>query len=59
LSIGPAKYRDKIEHERVLQGKTGEKVLAQLLKEGILYTDPKFYFVDADKLSQVGSPFLG
>lgn len=50
---GLAKYRDKIEHERVMQGTTGKNVLDQLLQEGVLYTDPKFYFVDADKLSKV------
>ena len=48
-----AKYRPKIEHERVLRGAMGENVLAQLLKEKILHTDPKFYFVDSDKLAQV------
>ena len=48
-----AKYRAKIEHERVLRGKVGENVLAQLLKEGILYKNPKFYFVDSDKLAKV------
>jgi hypothetical protein len=50
---GLAKYRVKIEHERVLRGKVGERVLAQLLKEGVLYMDPKFYHVDSDKLSKV------
>ena len=50
---GLAKYRDKIEHERVLRGSVGENVLAQLGKEGVLYTDPKFYYVDSDKLASV------
>jgi hypothetical protein len=48
-----AKYRDKIDHERVLRGKTGSNVLEQLQKEGILYTDPKFYFVNSENLSKV------
>lgn len=50
---GLAKYRAKIEHERVLRGATGRNVLSQLLKEKVLYNDTKFYYVDADKLSQV------
>lgn len=49
---GLAKYRDKIEHERVLRGQSGENVLAQLLSEGVLYKDAKFYYVDSDKFSQ-------
>lgn len=48
-----AKFRAKIEHERVLRGKIGENVLAQLLKEGVLYKDPKLYFVNSDKLAKV------
>jgi hypothetical protein len=50
---GLAKYRDKIEHERVLRGRTGESVLAQLLKEHVLYADAKFYHIDSDKRSEV------
>ncbi len=38
---GLAKYRDKIEHERVLRGKTGENVLGQLLKRGSPLHGPK------------------
>jgi hypothetical protein len=50
---GLAKYRIKIEHERVLRGQVGENVLSQLLEEKILYSDPKFYYVDSDQLSKV------
>lgn len=50
---GLAKYRPKIEHERVLRGKCGENVLDQLLKEGVLTKDTKFYYVDSDKLAKV------
>lgn len=49
---GLAKYRAKIEHERVLRGSLGASVLKQLLEEGVLYTDAKFYYVDSDKLSR-------
>ncbi len=44
-----AKYRDKIEHERVLRNQLGERILAALLKEGILSRDEKFYYVDSDQ----------
>ncbi|MEW4489446.1 hypothetical protein AB1L42_15295 [Thalassoglobus sp. JC818] len=50
---GLAKYRAKIEHERVLRGEIGQKVLAQLLEEKVLSADPKFYYVDSDKLADV------
>jgi hypothetical protein len=50
---GLAKYRDKIEHERVMRGDMGWSILRQLLKEDILYSDTKFYYVNADKLSKV------
>jgi hypothetical protein len=42
---GLAKYRDKIEHQRVLQNELGRRVLAALLKQGILWSDPKFYHI--------------
>ena len=44
-----AKYRDKIEHERVLRNELGKKVLAALLTEGILRMDTKFYYVNPDQ----------
>ena len=44
-----AKYRVKIDHERVLQNQLGKKILAALLKEGILQKDPKFYYIDPDQ----------
>ncbi len=50
---GLAKYRAKIEHERVLRGELGEKILEQLLKEGVLYTDSKFYHVDSEIFADV------
>jgi hypothetical protein len=42
-----AKYRDKIENERIAGNPLGKKILAALLKEGVLRSDPKFYFVEA------------
>ncbi len=50
---GLAKYRDKIEHERVLQNEIGKRVLESLVKEGILRTDAKFYHINSDKCDQV------
>ena len=41
-----AKYRDKIEHQRVLQNQLGEQILQALINEGILQRGQKFYFVD-------------
>jgi len=40
-----AKYRAKIEHERVLRNETGQKVLDALLNAGVLTRDTKFYYV--------------
>jgi hypothetical protein len=40
-----AKYRAKIEHERVLRNETGQKVLDALLNAGVLSRDTKFYYV--------------
>lgn len=50
---GLAKYRDKIEHERVLRGEIGEKVLKRLLDEGVLYAKPNFYHVNSEKMASV------
>ncbi len=44
-----AKYRAKIEHERVLRNDLGRRILAALLKAGILRSDPKFYYVQPDQ----------
>jgi hypothetical protein len=50
---GLAKFRAKIEHERVLRGELGRSVLNQLLEEGVLYTDPRFYHVNQERLTSV------
>lgn len=50
---GLAKYRDKIEHERVVKNDIGRRVLAALVKEGVLWTDTKFYYINSDKCDQV------
>ena len=44
-----AKYRAKIEHERVLRNQLGERILNALLTENILRRDSKFYYVNPDQ----------
>ena len=44
-----AKYRVKIEHERVLQNQLGRQILEALINEGILRKDKKFYYVEPDQ----------
>jgi len=46
---GLAKYRAKIEHRRVCGNDLGKRVLAALVKQGILRTDPNFYRVAPDQ----------
>jgi hypothetical protein len=41
-----ARYRYKIEHERVLGTESGPAILDRLLKDGIRTRDGSFYFVD-------------
>jgi hypothetical protein len=50
-----AKYRAKIEHERVLRGELGHKILAQLLADGVLQLQDKFYFLNPEAVDK----FLG
>lgn len=46
---GLAKYRAKIEHERVLRNNIGRTILSRLINEGVLRCDQKFYYIDPDK----------
>ncbi len=48
---GLAKYRQKIEHERVLRGDIGRCVLNALVSEQILSMDTKFYHVNMNEFS--------
>ena len=50
---GLAKYRDKIEHDRVLRGECGRKVLDQLLIEGVFNYDSKFYYLNSENFSKI------
>jgi len=47
-----AKYRDKIEHERVLKNEIGRRVLSALLKDGILRIESKFYHINPERLNK-------
>ena len=44
-----AKYRAKIEHERVLRNQLGRQILEALINEGVLWKDSKFYYVEPDQ----------
>jgi hypothetical protein len=46
-----AKYRHKIEHERVLKNAVGEAVLRKLTEDQILSLQGPMYYLDPDKLS--------
>lgn len=41
-----AKYRQKIEHERVLRNEVGKAVLAKLVRDGVLLLRGEFYHLD-------------
>jgi hypothetical protein len=47
-----AKYRHKIEHERVLRNELGRAILDRLLKDGILTLDGSFYFLKPENLDK-------
>lgn len=50
-----AKYRDKIEHERVLKNNLGKQILTALCKKGILRRDSNFYYIMSDQFdSELG-----
>jgi hypothetical protein len=46
-----ARYKHKIEHERVLKNAVGQAVLDRLVRDGILSLRGRFYYLDPDKLS--------
>lgn len=47
-----AKYRDKIQHRRVLKNEVGRAVLKALVNDGILTHDNLFYYVQPEQLSE-------
>lgn len=44
-----AKYKHKIEHERVLRNDVGRAILKRLLEDGIIRLDGSFYFLEPEK----------
>ena len=50
---GLAKFAPKIEHPMVLQNELGERILRSLVKEGVLYLDGQFYFIDQSRCNQL------
>ena len=47
---GLAKYKDKIEHERVLKNEVGKAVLESLVGKSVLTLKGRLYHLDADEL---------
>ena len=47
-----ARYRDKIEHERVLQNDIGRAVLDELVGKHILILDGNFYYLDPGQIDR-------
>ena len=47
-----AKFRQKIEHERVLRGELGRRLLEVLRYEGVLSRDTRFYYADRDMVAE-------
>ena len=47
-----AKYRDKVENERVAGNQIGVAILDQLLKDGVLSNDTKFYYIEPSRLHE-------
>ncbi|MGQ7279387.1 hypothetical protein ACT91Q_15575 [Brevibacillus thermoruber] len=48
-----ARVEDKINHNRVLQGKIGEKILEQLIRDNILYLENGFYFWNSERADEL------
>ena len=44
-----ARLRDKVEHARILQGRLGEALLANLLKDGVMVLEGKFFHWEPKK----------
>lgn len=54
-----ARFKDKIEHARMLKGPVGSAVLDKLLRDGVIRLEGAMYYLDPDKLGTVvGTSFL-
>ena len=47
-----ARYRGKIDSQRVLKNEIGRRVLNALLRDGIMYIEGSFYFLDPSRLHE-------
>ena len=47
-----ARYKGKIEHERMLRNETGRAILRQLAQDGILTSAGQFYFLQLEKVDR-------
>jgi len=47
-----ARYKDKIEHKRILKGELGKRILEKLLSKQILISKGNFYHINPSKLSE-------
>ena len=55
-----ARFRDKIDHFRMLKGRVGEALLQKLIDDGIIWAEGPMYCLDANKLgAKVGISFQG
>jgi len=53
-----ARFRDKIDHFRMLKGRVGEALLQKLIDDGIIWVEGAMYCLDANKLgAKVGISF--
>lgn len=54
-----ARFKDKIEHARMLKGPVGRAVLNKLVRDGVIRLEGAMYYLDPDMLgSVVGTSFL-
>lgn len=54
-----ARFKDKIEHVRMLKGAVGSALLKKLLQDGVVQLNGPMYYLEPDTLgSKVGASFL-
>ena len=47
-----ARYRKKIENERVIGGELGRRILSAFLRDGIVTLEGNFYFLIPERLNE-------
>lgn len=48
-----ARYKEKIEHSRMLRGLQGKALLSKLQEDGIIKLEKHMYYLDANKLGEI------